>query len=143
MSYYCGQSKKPCSDDLDVPDTSDNILKKQTDSTKMNSGSSKGSSLPATQEQLPHLPDYSPLKVYPCKNPHHKETKLCPFCKKSYLTKSRKTIGCAAKSWGAVLCLFTGVLCWIPCVLEDCKDQEIVCANCAEVREKVPSSYFC
>ena len=46
----------------------------------------------------------------------------CPYCHKNANTVGKYTVGCAAWSWGLVLLFTTGICCWIPCVVDDCKD---------------------
>ena len=68
----------------------------------------------------------------------------CPFCHKSASNFSKKRAGCAVWGWSICLLFFTSCLCcWIPCVMSDCYDQEVVCSNCLAVRAYIPSKYGC
>ncbi|KAG9700008.1 hypothetical protein KCU95_g1063, partial [Aureobasidium melanogenum] len=54
----------------------------------------------------------------------------CPVCKQTTSTRTQKKVGDRAYIWGAVLCVLTGCLCWIPCCMDECKDTEHTCSNC-------------
>lgn len=54
----------------------------------------------------------------------------CPACKAPVMTRTTKKTGDKAYIWGAVLCVLTGCLCWIPCVMDDCKDTRHACSSC-------------
>ncbi|CAD0111369.1 unnamed protein product [Aureobasidium uvarum] len=54
----------------------------------------------------------------------------CPVCQAPTTTKISKEVGERAYIWGAVLCVLTGCLCWIPCVMDDCKDTHHTCSHC-------------
>ncbi|KAG9952941.1 hypothetical protein KCU85_g1680, partial [Aureobasidium melanogenum] len=54
----------------------------------------------------------------------------CPVCKQTTSTRTHKKVGDRAYIWGAVLCVLTGCLCWIPCCMDECKDTEHTCSNC-------------
>lgn len=54
----------------------------------------------------------------------------CPVCQTPTTTRTSKEVGERAYIWGAVLCVLTGCLCWIPCCMDDCKDTHHTCTNC-------------
>jgi hypothetical protein len=56
----------------------------------------------------------------------------CPVCKAPTTTRTFKESGERAYIWGAVLCVLTGCLCWIPCCMDDCKDTHHTCTNCGQ-----------
>ena len=129
MSYYFGNDKVAKNAEPG-PESSKNLgeksIKLSHKSTSMTSNSS--SNIQSLHERYPA----SYLH-------HHHEEEVCPGCKKSYSSFQREQIGKAAISWGTVLFLTTGICCWIPCVINDCKDHEIVCSNCSYIRQRVPS----
>ena len=77
----------------------------------------------------------------------------CPLCGANAGEFPRKRVGKVAVGWGCVLLYFTGILFWIPCCIDSCKDTEIVCESCRGARRKIPAkccwflclnfSYFC
>lgn len=68
---------------------------------------------------------------------------VCKFCHKFAGFYHRRKAGCAVWSWGILLCFFTGCCCWIPCVIDECYDEEIICSNCQGVKAYFKSSYEC
>lgn len=48
---------------------------------------------------------------------------VCNLCHKSASSINRKRCGCAVITWCVCLLLFTGCLCWIPFVMDECYDH--------------------
>lgn len=67
----------------------------------------------------------------------------CQYCHKTSQVTTRQIMGCATWGWGVALFWFTGICCWIPCVIDDCYDVEIIFQSCMEVRGTVNSKYCC
>lgn len=63
-------------------------------------------------------PIYPPL-VYVSGN----SAPVCNLCHKSASSINRKRCGCAVITWSVCLLLFTGCLCWIPFVMDECYDH--------------------
>ncbi len=40
------------------------------------------------------------------------------------------TPGNVSCAWGTCLFLFTGIFCWVPCVVNGCKDTHVNCVRC-------------
>ncbi len=64
----------------------------------------------------------------------------CQFCGTATGQIVRKTVGCAAIAWGLCLFWFTGFLCCIPCCMDGCKDSELVCVKCQQVKNTIPAN---
>ncbi|KAG9521898.1 hypothetical protein KCU71_g6149, partial [Aureobasidium melanogenum] len=78
---------------------------------------------PTATHVVDHVTPLSSLGAQPAKVD-------CPVCKQPATTKTSKKVGERAYIWGAVLCVLTGCLCWIPCCMDDCKDTDHTCSNC-------------
>lgn len=59
---------------------------------------------------------------------------MCNHCGKKSTNVVRRKVGCTAIAWGICLFWFTGILCCIPCCMDGCKDSELVCVNCQNVK---------
>lgn len=57
-------------------------------------------------------------------------TSRCLVCNIDTPSYSTKGFGTKAYVWAGVLCLFTGCCCWIPFVIDDCKETQILCSKC-------------
>lgn len=68
---------------------------------------------------------------------------ICSHCRTNASAIYRSRAGCALWSWCFCLFCFTGFCCWIPCVVDDCYDQEIICASCQHVRGYIKSRFGC
>lgn len=64
----------------------------------------------------------------------------CQFCGKNTDHITRRTVGCTAIAWGCCLFYFTGILCCLPCFMDGCKDIELVCIKCQNVKSEIPAS---
>jgi hypothetical protein len=64
----------------------------------------------------------------------------CQFCGQSTGQIVRKKVGCVAIAWGLCLFWFTGILCCIPCCMDGCKDSELVCVKCHQVKNTIPAN---
>lgn len=65
----------------------------------------------------------------------------CPQCKSKTESMGRRAVGRVTIMWSFVLA-FVGLpccLCFIPFCNDDCKDLEIVCMHCDQVKDKVPA----
>lgn len=63
----------------------------------------------------------------------------CPFCQRNTPNITEKTVGVVTFFWACVLFLCTGWLCFIPFVVDSCKDTEILCATCHRTKITVPA----
>lgn len=65
---------------------------------------------------------------------------LCQMCGKKTTHIARKKMGCVA--WGWVCCLLwtTGFFCWLPCCMDGCKDTELVCVSCNNVKTNIQAN---
>jgi len=64
----------------------------------------------------------------------------CQFCGTNTGQIVRKKVGCVAIAWGVCLFWFTGFLCCIPCCMDGCKDSELVCVKCQQVKNTIPAN---
>lgn len=64
----------------------------------------------------------------------------CQFCGTNTGQIVRKKVGCVAIAWGVCLFWFTGVLCCIPCCMDGCKDSELVCVKCNQVKSTIQAN---
>lgn len=66
----------------------------------------------------------------------------CPTCGKNTDNIPRKKIGCVAIAW--CLCLLFTVgsfgLCLIPFCSDGCKDTELMCVKCQNIKSKIPAN---
>ena len=64
----------------------------------------------------------------------------CQFCGTNTGQIVRKKVGCVAILWGLCLFWFTGFLCCLPCCMDGCKDSEIVCTKCQQIKQTIPAN---
>merc|ERR1711974_3267 len=64
----------------------------------------------------------------------------CQFCGTNTGQIVRKKVGCVAIAWGCCLLYFTGILCCLPCCMDGCKDSELVCVKCHQVKNTIPAN---
>ena len=64
----------------------------------------------------------------------------CQFCGTNTPQITRKTVGCVAVAWGVCLLWTTGFLCCLPCCMDTCKDTELVCVKCQQVKNTIPAN---
>ncbi len=64
----------------------------------------------------------------------------CQFCGSKTSHIARKSVGAVAIAWGCCLLWTTGWLCWLPCVMDGCKDVELVCVKCQNVKQTIPAN---
>lgn len=63
----------------------------------------------------------------------------CQFCGTNTPQIARRKVGCVAILWGLFLLWTTGFLCCLPCCMDQCKDTEIVCTKCQQVKNTIPA----
>lgn len=73
-------------------------------------------------------------------NQNRNEGTPCQFCGTSTGQIVRKKVGCVAIAWGLCLFWFTGILCCLPCCMDGCKDSELVCVKCQQVKNTIPAN---
>lgn len=61
----------------------------------------------------------------------------CQFCGTNTPQITRKKVGCVAIAWGLCLLWTTGFLCCLPCCMDSCKDTELVCVKCNQVKNTI------
>ena len=64
----------------------------------------------------------------------------CQFCGTSTDHITRRSVGCVAIAWGCCLFYFTGILCCLPCCIDGCKDVELICTKCHNVKNTIQAS---
>ena len=64
----------------------------------------------------------------------------CQFCGTNTGQIVRKKVGCVAIAWGFCLLWTTGFLCCLPCCMDGCKDSELVCVKCQQIKTTVPAN---
>ena len=64
----------------------------------------------------------------------------CQFCGTNTTHITRRKVGCVAIAWGCCLFYFTGILCCLPCCIDGCKDVELVCVKCQNVKTVIPAT---
>ena len=64
----------------------------------------------------------------------------CQFCGQKTSHISRRTVGGVAIAWSCCLLWTTGWLFWLPCVMDGCKDMELVCVKCQNVKSTIPAN---
>ena len=55
---------------------------------------------------------------------------ICPYCNMLTTSYTKKGVGTMTWLWCVGLWFFTGICCWIPFVIDDCKEDQIICARC-------------
>ena len=65
----------------------------------------------------------------------------CIYCHSRAGFYYRRTIGTTALIWGFVLLVFTGCCCFIPCLMDDCMDKNVICNNCHQVNRKIQATF--
>ena len=102
------------------------------------------------QPMMPPPPMYGqPMMPPPMVNPGPTIIKIegnnnggmnCQFCGTSTGQITRKKVGCVAILWGLCLLWFTGFLCCLPCCMDGCKDTELVCTKCQQIKQTIPAN---
>jgi len=69
----------------------------------------------------------SDVKVSLCRTA---ATVECYNCHEVITTVTEKTLSQSGLVFVFVLCLLTAICCWIPCVLDQCKDIKHLCPKC-------------
>lgn len=64
----------------------------------------------------------------------------CQFCGTNTNQIIRRKVGCVAIMWGVCLFVSTGFLCCLPCCLDNCKDTELVCVQCQQIKNTIPAN---
>ena len=64
----------------------------------------------------------------------------CQFCGGNTEHITRRKVGCVAIAWGCCLLYFTGILCCLPCFIDGCKDVELICVKCQNVKNTIPAN---
>jgi hypothetical protein len=64
----------------------------------------------------------------------------CQFCSTNTGQIVRKKVGFVAIAWGCCLLYFTGILCCLPCCMDGCKDSELICVKCHQVKNTIPAN---
>ena len=64
----------------------------------------------------------------------------CKYCGTNTEHITRRKVGCVAIAWGCCLLYFTGVLCCLPCCIDGCKDVELICVKCQNVKNVIPAN---
>ena len=64
----------------------------------------------------------------------------CQFCGTNTNHTCRRKVGCVAIAWGVCLFWFTGILCCLPCCIDGCKDVEMVCIRCQNVKGTIEAN---
>ncbi len=64
----------------------------------------------------------------------------CRYCGTDTTHITRRKMGCVAIAWGCCLLWTTGFFCWLPCVMDGCKDVELVCVKCQNVKNVIAAS---
>ena len=67
----------------------------------------------------------------------------CQNCKTITGQTVRRKIGGTALGWGVCLWVWTGILCWMPCGMDGCKDAELVCVKCNQVKSLIHAPICC
>lgn len=71
---------------------------------------------------------------------NHNDGTPCQFCGTNTAQIVRKKVGCVAIAWGICLLWTTGILCCLPCCMDGCKDTELVCVKCQQVKNTIPAN---
>lgn len=71
---------------------------------------------------------------------HQNNGTPCQFCGTNTGQLTRKTVGCVAVMWGICLLWTTGILCCLPCCMDNCKDTELVCVKCQQIKNTIPAN---
>ena len=66
----------------------------------------------------------------------------CQFCQGDTGNITRKKVGCVTIAWCICLLFTVGAygLCVIPFCMDSCKDTEILCVKCQQVKTKIPAN---
>ncbi len=64
----------------------------------------------------------------------------CQLCGTNTAQVTRKKVGCVAIMWGICLLWTTGFLCCLPCCMDSCKDTELVCVKCQQVKTTIEAN---
>jgi hypothetical protein len=62
----------------------------------------------------------------------------CKFCGTNTSQIVKKKMGCVAVVW--CICLFGVALCFLPCCMDGCKDSDLVCIKCQQVKNTIPAN---
>jgi hypothetical protein len=97
----------------------------------------------------PPPPAYYPTPQQPQQGPmiinlqnNNSSGSPCGICGKDTDNIPRKKLGCVAWAWCICLLLTVGAygLCFIPLCSDSCKDTQLVCIKCQNVKQTVPAN---
>ena len=63
----------------------------------------------------------------------------CMYCQSTAGFVYQNRIGGTAIIWCVCLFCFTGVLCFLPFIMDDCKDKEVNCVSCGQTARVIPA----
>ena len=63
----------------------------------------------------------------------------CGYCGCNTNSHPRKKVGAAAIVWALICFCSTVLLFWIPLCNDNCKDTDICCSRCMEVKTTIPT----
>lgn len=64
----------------------------------------------------------------------------CPFCGEYSENRTRKSMGCVTWCWCLTLAFTVPPLFFIPLCVDGCKDVELVCEKCGEVKNTIKAN---
>ena len=93
---------------------------------------------PMMQPQYPQYPQQQGPTIIRIDHHGHTSDTPCPFCGKATGQVTRRSCGAVAVIWGLFLSFWC--CCCIPCCMDSCKDTEIVCITCKNIKTTVPAT---
>lgn len=84
---------------------------------------------PVNFNQPPNYP-HQPLSPLGPEQKQQMIGTICPYCNMLTTSYTKKAVGTMTWLWCVGLWFFTGICCWIPFVIDDCKEDQIICARC-------------
>ena len=103
--------------------------------------------VPAVQhimnQQYPGMGNSVPIMVVNPDQPNNGGPLMCQFCSSVTGQTVRRSVGGTAMRWAILLSFCSPLVCWIPCVLDGCKDAELVCTTCNNVKTIIYPPWCC
>ena len=97
----------------------------------------QGQNNPGTENRMYGEPNHpnEPKQPYPPQQGQQFHGIICASCNQVTESYQKKGVGNITWIWCFLLCIFTGLCCWIPFICDDCKEDQIICAKCHQKKK--------
>ena len=71
---------------------------------------------------------------------HFGDSSQCPYCDRGTKNITKRKVGCTTIFWCLCLLLTVPGFFWIPFCCDGCKDTDLVCEQCGNVKTNIPAN---